>query len=76
VLLCKETDVTKKEHRKLLTIPEVRERTQSSQSAVYNWIRDGKLVALKLGRSTRIPEESLDAFLNGLPIVSLKGQAD
>jgi len=68
--------VTTKEQRKLLTIPEVRKRTQSSQSAVYNWIRDGKLVALKLGRSTRIPEESLDAFLNALPALSLKRQAD
>lgn len=68
--------MTKMEQRKLLTIPEVRGRTQSSQSAVYNWIRDGKLVAVKLGRSTRITEESLDAFLHALPALQLKGQAE
>lgn len=62
--------------RKFLTLAEVREVTGFSQSAVYNWIRQGRLVAKKLGRSTRVTQESLDEFLKNLPSVQLKGQAE
>ena len=57
--------VTDSMNEKLLTPAQVAERLQITERTVYEWIRGGKLPALKLGRLWRIWPEDLEAFLEG-----------
>ena len=52
-------------NEKLLTPAQVAERLQITERTVYEWIRGGKLLALKLGRLWRIRQDELEAFLEG-----------
>ena len=45
------------------TPDEVASRLQVSRQVVYNWINDGRLRAVKAGRTLRSPHYALDAFL-------------
>jgi excisionase family DNA binding protein len=45
------------------TVPEVAETLKVSHMTVYRWIKDGKLVAYKLGGEFRITERDLEQFL-------------
>ena len=49
--------------RDLLTPQEVAEYLQLTQDTVYRYIREGKLVASKLGRHYRIPKENVELLL-------------
>jgi excisionase family DNA binding protein len=51
------TDVT------LLTPEQVAARLQINIMTVYHYIRQGKLNAVRLGRSYRIPPEDLDSLI-------------
>jgi len=46
-----------------LTVEEVAKRLKVTKQAIYNWINEGRLQAVKAGRSTRILGSSLEAFL-------------
>jgi excisionase family DNA binding protein len=46
-----------------LTPDDVASRLQVSRQVVYNWINDGRLRAVKAGRTLRIPDSALEAFL-------------
>ena len=46
-----------------LTPDEVASSLQVSRQVVYNWINDGRLRAVKAGRTLRIPHYALEAFL-------------
>ncbi len=52
-------------NEKLLTPAQVAERLQITERTVYEWIRGGKVTALKLGRLWRIRQDDLEAFLEG-----------
>ena len=47
----------------ILTPQEVAEYLQLTPDTVYRYIREGKLVASKLGRHYRIPKENVELFL-------------
>jgi len=47
----------------VLTPQEVAEYLQLAPDTVYRYIRQGKLVASRLGRQYRIPKESVELFL-------------
>ncbi len=47
----------------LLTVAEVAEILRLSRMTVYRMVNSGVLPALKVGRSVRIPEESVDEYL-------------
>ena len=47
----------------ILTPQEVAEYLQLAPETVYRYIRQGKLVASKLGRQYRIPKENVQLFL-------------
>ncbi len=47
----------------VLTPQEVAEYLQLTPDTVYRYIREGKLVASKLGRHYRIPKENIELFL-------------
>jgi excisionase family DNA binding protein len=50
-------------NRDVLTPQEVAEYLQLAPDTVYRYIREGKLVASKLGRQYRIPKENVELFL-------------
>lgn len=52
---------------RLLTIKLAIKQTGLSRSTLYRWLTDGKIVAKKLGRSTLISADSLDAAISALP---------
>jgi excisionase family DNA binding protein len=45
------------------TIEEVAEKLKVTRQAIHNWIRDGRIESLKLGRARRIPAAALERFL-------------
>jgi excisionase family DNA binding protein len=48
---------------KLFTVKEVAEHFKVSRQAVYDWITDGRLRAVKVGNRTRIPESAINEFV-------------
>ncbi len=51
------------EEERLLSVPEVAKRYGVTRAAVYNWINEGKLRAVKVGALTRIPEGAARDFV-------------
>ena len=49
--------------REVLTAAQAAEYLQVGRETVYRYIRQGKLVASRLGRTYRIPKQSLDLWL-------------
>ena len=49
--------------REVMTPEQAAEYLQVNRETVYRYIREGKLVASRLGRSYRIPKRSLDLLL-------------
>src|SRR5947207_613678 len=49
--------------RTILTPDQAADYLQVNRETVYRYIKDGKLVAARLGRSYRIPKVSLDQLL-------------
>lgn len=50
----------------LHTINQVCERLSLSRSTFYRLRDEGKLKAVKIGRATRVPESSIEQFINEL----------
>jgi|TARA_Y100000296_G_C5114094_1_gene226770 excisionase family DNA binding protein len=48
---------------KFLTPEEVAENLRVHYQTVYNWLRDGKLPAVKVGSQWRISESSFKSFI-------------
>jgi putative molybdopterin biosynthesis protein len=48
---------------KYYTPEQLAERFQVSRHAVYKWIRDGTLRAIRVGRAVRIPASALEEFI-------------
>jgi excisionase family DNA binding protein len=48
---------------KLLTASDVAKKYNFTSDAVRKWIKEGKLKAIRVGSRWRIPEESLQQFL-------------
>ncbi len=48
---------------KYLTVEEVRTALHVTRQAVYNWISEGKLRAVRVGRAVRIPASALNEFI-------------
>lgn len=51
---------------KQYTVKEISEHFRVSRQAVYEWINDGKLRAIKLGERVRIPESALKSFIRAV----------
>ncbi len=49
--------------REIMTPEQVADYLQIRKDTVYRYIRDGKLPAVRLGRSYRVQRENLDRFL-------------
>lgn len=47
----------------IMTPEQVADYLQLNKDTVYRYIREGKLVASRLGRNYRIPKENVDLFL-------------
>jgi excisionase family DNA binding protein len=55
--------------RAAFSVPEVQFRTGLCRDRVYSLIKEGKLVARKIGRRTLITATDLEAFLQSLPTI-------
>ena len=51
------------ERRELFTPEQAADYLQVNRETIYRYIREGKLVASKLGRTYRVPRRSLDLLL-------------
>lgn len=47
----------------IMTPEQVADYLQLSKDTVYRYIREGKLIASRLGRNYRVPKENVDLFL-------------
>jgi len=45
---------------KLLTVPELAKRLRVHTSSIYRWKAEGKIIAVKVGKSVRFSREELD----------------
>jgi len=54
----------------LLSISEVLDMSGLGRTKIYQEISQGRLKALKCGRRTLIPSESIQAWISSLPSVS------
>ena len=50
---------------KIYNLHELEEMLQVTQRTLYNYIKAGRLKAVKIGGTWRVTEENLNAFLNG-----------
>jgi excisionase family DNA binding protein len=55
--------------RAAFSIAEVIARTGLGRDTVYGLIRDGQLVARKVGRRTLVVNSDLEKFLTSLPVI-------
>jgi excisionase family DNA binding protein len=46
-----------------LKVSDVVERLKVTRQAVYNWISEGRLSAVRVGRGLRVSRRSLEAFI-------------
>lgn len=53
-------------HDVLLTIPQVARRLQLSRAQVYRLMQHGELRSITIGRSRRVKERTLNAFIQAL----------
>lgn len=63
----------------ILTPEQVAEYLQVNRETVYRYIREGKLVASRLGRAYRIPRRSIDLLLlatSTRPDIALREYSD
>jgi excisionase family DNA binding protein len=51
---------------RLLTVPQVVDRTQFSRALVYELIASGRLPSVTEGRTRRVREADLDEYIRGL----------
>lgn len=56
---------------RLLTVPQVVERTQFSRAFVYELIASGRLPSATEGRTRRVREADLDDYIRNLRTASL-----
>ena len=52
-----------KQNREVLTPDQAADYLQVNRETIYRYIREGKLVASKLGRTYRVPKRSLELLL-------------
>src|SRR5437588_13120586 len=57
------TEMSLKRAREVMTPEQAADYLQMNRETIYRYIRDGRLVASKLGRAYRIPRNSLDLLL-------------
>ena len=60
----KEQDAVNARPRQPYTVDEVCKLFRVSRPSIYRMAKEGKLRLIKIGRSTRIPAEEVDALLN------------
>lgn len=55
--------MAKKEIKSIYTLTEIIEALGVTRRTLYNWIKDGKIKAIKIGNRWRITEDALQEFL-------------
>lgn len=50
-------------YHELMFVDQIAEALDTQKTTVYQWIREGKIQAVRIGRFYRVPKSSLIAFL-------------
>jgi excisionase family DNA binding protein len=62
----------------MYTVMEIAKHFRVSRQAVYDWIKEGKLRAIRIGERVRVPESALREFIRpiepGEPVGDESGQ--
>ena len=61
--MIRDNEMMNEKQQEVLTPEQAAEYLQVSRETVYRYIREGKLIASKLGRAYRIPKHSIDLLL-------------
>ncbi len=61
---------------RLLTLEEVAERLAVAPKTIRDWLREGKLKGLKVGKLWRVREQDLEAFLAEAERATAQGKAN
>lgn len=61
----KNYNITQGGRMKVYTVEEIADILKVSTFTVRNYIKDGKLIAIKTGGAVRVSEENLKAFIEG-----------
>ncbi len=64
------------ERMRYLTVAEVAELMRLSRMTVYRLVHGGELPAVRVGRSFRVPQDALDAYLRDHSVDGLGAAAD
>jgi excisionase family DNA binding protein len=51
-----------------LTIAEIAAHLRTSKMTIYRLVRAGKIDAIRIGRSFRVPAASLDNYIKSIPV--------
>ena len=54
-----------------LTVAEVAEMLRVSRMTVYRWVHSGDLPAVRFGRSFRVPQHAVEAFMENAALHSV-----
>lgn len=68
------TDGEPRPRLRYLTVAEVAETMRVSRMTVYRLAQSGALPAVRVGRSYRVPEDALEAYLTRSVPVEIAGQ--
>jgi excisionase family DNA binding protein len=52
-------------HNEWLKVPEVAEVLRIARSRAYEWVANGEIPAVRIGRSVRVSRKELDHWLEG-----------
>ena len=63
-----------KERVRYLTVAEVAEMMRLSRMTVYRLVHTGELPAVRVGRSFRVPQDALEAYLESAAVDSAADQ--
>lgn len=55
---------TEPQVKKVYTVDDIMDILEVTRRTVYEWIKDGKLKAVRIGRQLRIPAEFYQEFMN------------
>lgn len=65
VKIAKNYNITQGGLMKVYTVEEIAEILKVSTFTVRNYIKDGRLIAIKTGGAVRVSEENLKSFIEG-----------
>ena len=65
--ICPDANSKQAKPRRLLRISDAIERLSCGKTTFYSYVNEGHIELVKLGTSSRVPEDALERFIANLP---------